>query len=340
MNLDSRQIADILHGMGKARYRSDSGTFFGALERCAELLADKFDAQNVVNTLWAYAMTKQHPGKGLTRALEGQAESIAGTFTAQDVANTLWAYASMGLEPGAGLMKVLEGQAETLANTLDVQNVTNMLWAYATMGRMPGEVLIGVLERSLGLALEALTKARSAQKFDPQDKLACRGAAAEAVGKGQASSVASSVQSRDAADQVIELVRAMLLHMRDTEGKEWLETSSLQQAAHMLQVSLSISRTGSLTHFPLARARANCLALSLARSLYILAYSFISSQFNFTVHCCRCSYVRARAHPFGKKTSSWRTHTCVGIFMHRHIHAFRAYAYVHITHMRCGEVEA
>ena len=59
----------------------------------------------------------------------------------------------------------------------------------------------------------------------------------------------------------------MLLHMRDTEGKEWLETSSLQQAAHMLQVSLSISRTGSLTHFPLARARANCLALSLAREM-------------------------------------------------------------------------
>ena len=46
--------------------------------------------------------------------LEGRAEALVGTFNAQEVANTLWAYATMGREPGAGLMWGLEGRAEVL----------------------------------------------------------------------------------------------------------------------------------------------------------------------------------------------------------------------------------
>ncbi len=34
------------------------------------------------------------------RVLEGQVEAMAGSFNAQEVANTLWAYATMGREPG------------------------------------------------------------------------------------------------------------------------------------------------------------------------------------------------------------------------------------------------
>ena len=48
---------------------------------------------------------------------------MAGTFKAQNVANTLWAYATMGREPGSGLMRVLEGRAEALAGTFNAQNV-------------------------------------------------------------------------------------------------------------------------------------------------------------------------------------------------------------------------
>jgi len=39
------------------------------------------------------------------RELEGR----AGTFNAQDVANTLWAYATMGRKPGAGVMRGWSG---------------------------------------------------------------------------------------------------------------------------------------------------------------------------------------------------------------------------------------
>ena len=41
-----------------------------------------------------------------------RAEALAGTFNAQEVANTLWAYATMGWEPGVGMMRALEGRAE------------------------------------------------------------------------------------------------------------------------------------------------------------------------------------------------------------------------------------
>jgi hypothetical protein len=80
------------------------------------------------------------------RVLEGRAEAVAGTFKAQEVANTLWAYATMGWEPGAGVMRVLEGRAEALAGTFNAQNVANTLWAYATMGREPGAAMMRVLE--------------------------------------------------------------------------------------------------------------------------------------------------------------------------------------------------
>jgi len=109
-------------------------------------MAGTFNAQNVANTLWAYATMGRKPGAGLMRVLEGRAEAVAGTFNAQNVTNTLWAYATMGREPGAGLMRVLEGRAEAIAGSSDAQDVANTLWAYATMGRRPGAGLMRVLE--------------------------------------------------------------------------------------------------------------------------------------------------------------------------------------------------
>ena len=67
---------------------------------------------------------------------------MAGTFKAQEVTNTLWAYATIGREPGAAVMKELEGRAEAVAGTFNAQNVANTLWAYATMGREPGAGLM------------------------------------------------------------------------------------------------------------------------------------------------------------------------------------------------------
>jgi hypothetical protein len=53
---------------------------------------------------------------------------LAGTFNAQDVANTLWAYATMGREPSAGMMRVLEERVEALAGKFKAQNVANTIF--------------------------------------------------------------------------------------------------------------------------------------------------------------------------------------------------------------------
>ena len=104
-----------------------------ALEAAALRTIDAFGAQAVANTLHIMAKSRYRPwDRTLVPELEGRAEALAGSFKAQEVANTLWAYATMGREPGAGVMRGLEGRAEALAGTFNAQDVANTLWAYAT----------------------------------------------------------------------------------------------------------------------------------------------------------------------------------------------------------------
>ncbi len=60
--------------------------------------------------------------------LRARGEAVAGTFNAQEVANTLWAYATMGREPGAGKMRGLDRQVDAVAGTFNAQDVANTLW--------------------------------------------------------------------------------------------------------------------------------------------------------------------------------------------------------------------
>ena len=39
---------------------------------------------------------------------------------------------------------------------------------------------------------------------------------------------------------MIELVRALLLHLRASEGKEWVDITNMPKAAHMLQVCVCV----------------------------------------------------------------------------------------------------
>jgi hypothetical protein len=74
-----------------------------ALEAAALRTIDAFGAQHVSNTLHIMAKSRYRPwDRTLIPDLEGRAEAVAGTFNAQNVANTLWAYATMGRSPGRG----------------------------------------------------------------------------------------------------------------------------------------------------------------------------------------------------------------------------------------------
>ena len=86
-----------------------------ALEAAALRTIETFGTREVANTLHIMAKTRYRPwDQTLVPKLEGRAEALAGTFNAQDVANTLWAYATMGREPGAGVMRGLDGGGRDL----------------------------------------------------------------------------------------------------------------------------------------------------------------------------------------------------------------------------------
>jgi hypothetical protein len=67
--------------------------------------------------------------------------------------------------------------------------------------------------------------------------LAAGGGGAGTEGVGQMSHKDhKELMSQTPEDQVVELVRALLLHMRTSEDKEWVDITNMPKAAHMLQV--------------------------------------------------------------------------------------------------------
>ena len=70
-----------------------------------------------------------------------RAEAVAGTMNAQEVANTLWAYATMGREPGAGLRFSVEERILQLSTDFESQGIADTKWAYSQLGlSLPAQV--------------------------------------------------------------------------------------------------------------------------------------------------------------------------------------------------------
>ncbi len=68
------------------------------LEETVLLTINVFKPQQLGNTMHVMAKAHYTPTNPLVlEALEQQAESVVGTFNAQNMVNTLWAYATMGL---------------------------------------------------------------------------------------------------------------------------------------------------------------------------------------------------------------------------------------------------
>ena len=123
------------------------------LEGRAGALTGAFIAQDVANTLWAYATMGREPGAGVMRGLEGRAEAVAGTFNEQNVANTLWAYARMGRAPGVDLRRRLEERILQLVEDFTSQDIADTRWAYEQLGMaLPAEVATGLEARHSAIA--------------------------------------------------------------------------------------------------------------------------------------------------------------------------------------------
>ncbi len=123
-------------------------------------MAGTFKAQEVTNTLWAYATIGREPGAAVMKELEGRAEAVAGTFKAQGMANTLW----------AGMMRELEGRAEAVAGTFNAQDVANKLWAVGGLALLcaPGQV-----RRWLQFLVHVLQLLQLVQRLATLGKAAC-----------------------------------------------------------------------------------------------------------------------------------------------------------------------
>jgi hypothetical protein len=79
------------------------------------------------------------------------------------------------------------------------------------------------------MSLDSFPMSHSIQNLDPQNTIVSGGVAVEGGGTDL------TATSQTPEDQVISLVRALLLHMRTSEGKEWVDITNMPKAAHMLQ---------------------------------------------------------------------------------------------------------
>lgn len=67
-------------------------------------------AQDISNTLWAYATLRHYPGAELLDGAAKQAVITIQRFKPQEVANTLWSYATLGHDPNNLLLDAMAGQ--------------------------------------------------------------------------------------------------------------------------------------------------------------------------------------------------------------------------------------
>ena len=77
---------------------------FQQLIYAIKALLDRFEAQAVSNTLWAFATLGYYPDGDTLDNIGEHAVTIINTFRPQATSNTLWAYAKLGYQPPESLL--------------------------------------------------------------------------------------------------------------------------------------------------------------------------------------------------------------------------------------------
>ncbi|KAK9814956.1 hypothetical protein WJX73_003116 [Symbiochloris irregularis] len=110
------------------------------LAAAAEARLAQFSSQNIANTLNAFAKLEHCPSS-LLPATAKAAMSKLGEFNAQALSNTLWAVSKLGYEDEA-LMHALASCVTAKIATFNAQNIANSVWAYANLQCHPGTALL------------------------------------------------------------------------------------------------------------------------------------------------------------------------------------------------------
>lgn len=115
---DEVNIATALHRLAKLQPPNMSNqppaivytNQFQQLINAIKALLDRFEAQAVSNTLWAFATLGYYPDGDTLDQIGEHAVSIISTFRPQATSNTLWAYAKLGYQPPQSLLAVAAHQ--------------------------------------------------------------------------------------------------------------------------------------------------------------------------------------------------------------------------------------
>ena len=120
-----------------------------------------FNAQDVSNTLWAWAKllpgTRELPEhEQLCSRLAREAISKAGRLTAQEFSNTLWAWATLqlGTEKMPQHAQLLQTPSEKAAQRIggfNPQELANTAWACSKLRHYDGPLLAAIAARAVAL---------------------------------------------------------------------------------------------------------------------------------------------------------------------------------------------
>ncbi|KAK9840626.1 hypothetical protein WJX81_005387 [Elliptochloris bilobata] len=165
---DEVNVATALHRLAKLQPPGTSGPQspivyadqFQALVEAVQRLLDRFEAQAISNTLWAFATLAYHPEGDLLDRLAHHAASIVRTFRPQATSNSLWAFAKLAYVPCLLFLTTSASQMQTDLSRCVPQDISNALWAFATMRHNCGDMLLNGC---------AAVSARIMARFKPQE---------------------------------------------------------------------------------------------------------------------------------------------------------------------------
>ena len=132
-----RELASMLWGMAHAGVTTNSGdqTLGLVIKRLARFKDKNLNAQNVSNSLWAYA-TMHNSAKvnqEFMSAMEAWCEEVMDEFAPQGISNSLWAFATTGYTLKADTMRAFSRAISRNIKEFKSMEFSNVIWALATM---------------------------------------------------------------------------------------------------------------------------------------------------------------------------------------------------------------
>ena len=143
----------------------------GALVRRAEDIVSEFNAQNIANTIWAFASLNWIPSHHRARfeklldSLALRAERIAGDFNAQNLANFIWSFSQFRIAPDVELMETMEERALQLMTSIPPSLLSNLMLSLAALGWVPREPLLKQMVRRINVSAESFNAQDTANAF-------------------------------------------------------------------------------------------------------------------------------------------------------------------------------